>query len=647
MDKKILIAIMFVCFSTFVLSTTSYNFLTKGWADTLYCQIGGSCYFSSLNVTTINNQQVNGSLNVTGLVIAYGIQINGTAIYDIFYPRFLNPNGYLNSSNISNFATIQNLNNNISNLSLQINGSYVDNIELQNNLSLYFNKTVIASNLSNYWKANDLTDAKNYSTTGNVTIRNLEIKTGNQVIKPNSVDTTVFLIQGDIAGSFYNGSAMRTYMDINGVYSRTLSLGEANGYTMLDLYHIEQSRYNGSAQRSSSEDNGIVLSSIFGRQINTSNSFFDTQYGIQNYVSKGDYWQGSSFAALQSVGISNYVIENSIFWDDISELTVIGFDNYIELGGSTQGAGSVDTESYTGINVNVVARDYGGSSLAAGIKVQEISGGASNYGILAKSIDPSADWSIQSYNTKFLQGSNDDSGFWNDATYWRFNPSLIGTIQGYLMNKWLVDNLTVKNAIYSNNITYIAGNFELKNRNGAAMICNQSSFCNFTGAVNIDGNLTYKKPYLFASSNHTHTLAAINTAYPVFFNQTEDNYMIDIQNKQNITFAVAGDYLIELSAIFTTSTPNNHPEIWVQKTNSTGQLANVARSNTRTHLSNANAEQVVSVPFIIDVNSNDKIRIVWAGDSTNLQMIYTGATAYSPETPSIIMTVSKVGEVTP
>lgn len=208
-----------------------------------------------------------------------------------------------------------------------------------------------------------------------------------------------------------------------------------------------------------------------------------------------------------------------------------------------------------------------------------------------------------------------------------------------------VDNMTFEDDITStpllelnggNNITYILS------KGGAIVSTNLTvnRFTNLTQNVNIQGNLTVKRPFLSASDNTTQPIVATGTAYPVNFSTIEDNFQITITNKQNITVQTSGVYLLEFSAIVTSSSANSHVEIWFQKDN-----VNIARSNTKLHLPNANAETVLAVPFIVDMNTSDYLRIMWAGDNTGITMSYTTNTSYSPESPSIILTMTKIGEL--
>jgi hypothetical protein len=171
------------------------------------------------------------------------------------------------------------------------------------------------------------------------------------------------------------------------------------------------------------------------------------------------------------------------------------------------------------------------------------------------------------------------------------------------------------------------------------MVINKS--LNVTENVNILGNVSFKRPFGMFSSTEIQTIASINTPYPITFNWTEDSYEIyKSSDNANFSFGQTGEYLIELSAIMQTTTPGDRVEIWIQKN---GQ--NIIRSNTVYDFKSNGANAVIAVPFIIEMNMTDKFRVMFAGSSTNIKMQYITNTSYSPETPSIIMTISKISEI--
>lgn len=162
------------------------------------------------------------------------------------------------------------------------------------------------------------------------------------------------------------------------------------------------------------------------------------------------------------------------------------------------------------------------------------------------------------------------------------------------------------------------------------------------GNLKVLGNLSVKRPYGMYASMQIQTMAAASTRYNVTFDVTEDSYEI-IKAADNFTFRVQqdGDYLIELSAIFDTTTPNKHVELWPSING-----VNVPRSNTRMLLPTASTEMVLSVPFILDLHTTDYFTIHMATDDPGARMIFITNTSYSPATPSIIMTISKISEIT-
>lgn len=176
---------------------------------------------------------------------------------------------------------------------------------------------------------------------------------------------------------------------------------------------------------------------------------------------------------------------------------------------------------------------------------------------------------------------------------------------------------------------------------------NPNATLDVNGTVNINGNLivggnvSIKRPYGMYSSTLNQTLAATGTAYNVSFNYTEDAYLITKTGDSNFTFQQTGDYLIELSAIAQSTTPGSRVEIWVRKNG-----VDIPRSNTIYDFKAANSNTVISVPFIIDMNTTDVMQIMWAGSNTGIRLVTYPPTAYSPETPSIIMTINKISELT-
>lgn len=165
---------------------------------------------------------------------------------------------------------------------------------------------------------------------------------------------------------------------------------------------------------------------------------------------------------------------------------------------------------------------------------------------------------------------------------------------------------------------------------------------NFSQNVVIQGNFSVKRPYAVFTDNLTQTMPSTAQGYPINFSTVEDNYLIQRQGISNITVQQSGDYLFEVSALFECDNNNKHVNIWWQKNG-----INVARSNTRQELSTANVEALMTIPFIIDLNQSDNLRIMWSSDSTGCTIKYITNTSFVPETPSVILTITKISEITP
>jgi hypothetical protein len=165
---------------------------------------------------------------------------------------------------------------------------------------------------------------------------------------------------------------------------------------------------------------------------------------------------------------------------------------------------------------------------------------------------------------------------------------------------------------------------------------------NITNNLDIGGNVSFKRPYGIFSSTQAQVMSIANTPYPITFNWTEDNYLVYKSNDNiNFSFGQTGDYNIILSPIFLTNSNNRHVEIWVQKNG-----VNIPRSNTRARIENAGIEFLLPVSFIIDMNTTDRFRVMMASSDTGAILQYTTNTSYSPESPSIIMTMNKISEIT-
>lgn len=232
---------------------------------------------------------------------------------------------------------------------------------------------------------------------------------------------------------------------------------------------------------------------------------------------------------------------------------------------------------------------------------------------------------------RFFANSNSGSiKWWEDENYFQFG------------NFFVQDNIkamfgTARDA----SIYYDGTNFIINPKVVGTGQLKILGTTNITDNLIVGGNLSVNIPHAMFSSEATQTVGASATAYNMSFNVTESKYQI-IKDGDNVTFRVQqeGNYEVMLSIMGSSSVANKHLEIWLEKNG-----VNVPRSNTRYEFKGVNSEAVLAVPFIVDLNKTDYYRIKYAGDDTGVNLIYTPATAYSPSTPSAIMTIKKISEI--
>lgn len=168
-----------------------------------------------------------------------------------------------------------------------------------------------------------------------------------------------------------------------------------------------------------------------------------------------------------------------------------------------------------------------------------------------------------------------------------------------------------------------------------------ANLTNFTQNVYIGGNLSVKRPYSMYSSTENQTIASANIAYPITFNYTEDAYLINkASDLSNFSVQQTGKYLVEIS-IIAQGNQGDRVQIWLQKNG-----INIDRSNTIYDFKGTGANAVIAVPFIISLNLTDNFRVMYSGSATTIKLPYYTNTSYSPATPSAIMTITKISELT-
>ena len=232
--------------------------------------------------------------------------------------------------------------------------------------------------------------------------------------------------------------------------------------------------------------------------------------------------------------------------------------------------------------------------------------------------------------------------------YGFYAPSLTGGN----INNYGFYSLTAKNSIASNGGKWLFGASEQSSiyYDGVDMIINPKEVgsgqlkvlgsTNISNNLTIEGNLSVRVPYSVFTDNTTQNMLNVSQGQSINFSTIEDNYNINLIGKQNITVAQDGDYHFIISSLGICNSNNKHINIWWQKNG-----VNVARSNTIQELNTANVEALMTIPFIIDLNSTDTLRIMWNADSIGCSLEYITNSSFIPETPSAILTINRIGDV--
>lgn len=164
----------------------------------------------------------------------------------------------------------------------------------------------------------------------------------------------------------------------------------------------------------------------------------------------------------------------------------------------------------------------------------------------------------------------------------------------------------------------------------------------FDKIVTMDSTTNIKIPYGVFSDTTTQTVVSTSGRYGVNFSNNDEVYKITHTAGDTLfTIQEEGLYFIMFSAVVDiTSGVNNHVDIWL--------LANgndVPRSNTYVEIPAANIEMVVAASFIYGFRAGETFCLMYGADDTDARLKYTpaGTTPVTPISPSVILTVYKIG----
>ena len=152
---------------------------------------------------------------------------------------------------------------------------------------------------------------------------------------------------------------------------------------------------------------------------------------------------------------------------------------------------------------------------------------------------------------------------------------------------------------------------------------------------------------MFLKDTTTQTALVANTAYAVKLNSTDltatSGFSIltdGLGDKTIIKAANAGVYNIAFSAQLRRGSGGSSESInfWLRKNGT-----NVPSTNTVVSVQ-ANAGLLVAAwNFFIQMDAGAEAQLMWSTSSTAIDMPYAAASGVHPATPSVILTVNKVG----
>ena len=140
------------------------------------------------------------------------------------------------------------------------------------------------------------------------------------------------------------------------------------------------------------------------------------------------------------------------------------------------------------------------------------------------------------------------------------------------------------------------------------------------------------------SSTVDQTLAAINTATAITLNTTGLSNGVTLTSGSRLNVVEAGFYQIDFSLQLQSSSASAKTAyIWLGKNGS--NEANTTRAFTSDI---NNGETPLSVRYTISLAASDYVELYWAADSTDVTLNAIAASAFAPESPSVLVNVSQL-----
>lgn len=392
-------------------------------------------------------------------------------------------------------------------------------------------------------------------------------------------------------------------------------------------------------------DNRLLIDNVAANSLDWQNRIHYASDGSTKLINyTGNYFDnGASISFLNSTQTSNALVlingitdafgyhslgtENRTLYDSTGTYPLLNWS------GTSYGL-DIDTSDIGAIGINVNSNQNYPS--------MDITGEGSGYRvILSDSQGQSGVITGSVFDGYFTDGTNSvgvctyDSGNSRDRFALRIDGNAV------FINGGITDNLLTGNSVMSLNPNTRTG----INTSGVTTLDwgNNKLFndWNVSANLSVDGNTSFKIPYGTYTSMKTQTVGSTSIAYYMDFNTTEDSYLITKIGDTNFGVVDGGDYMVNISIVGTSGTAGKKLNVWFRKNG-----VDIPRSNTPYQFKTNNSIAIISVPFILDLNSTDIFSVMYSADGTDVTLPTYNATVSppAPETPSSIMTIYKIGE---
>lgn len=140
----------------------------------------------------------------------------------------------------------------------------------------------------------------------------------------------------------------------------------------------------------------------------------------------------------------------------------------------------------------------------------------------------------------------------------------------------------------------------------------------------------------------TQTIAVINTAYPVTFNNVSERRVV-LASSSRVTVSTPGLYRIEFTGqLSKVAAGAAVARLWLRKNG-----ADVAGTALAQTVTGGGVTDSVAGQYLISLVEDDYVELTWAANSTGVTLQTTAAAAPVPALPSVILNSTYVSMVRP